>query len=63
MKSHPSHTVINPDPLHDEKNWVTANLSGQIDGTPMKMRVDIPKTLVHPRRLLPIYQRMTDTLN
>jgi Fe-S-cluster containining protein len=51
---------MSPDPLDDEHNWVSANVSGQVGGAPLKMRVDVPKIPVHPGWLLPIYQQMTD---
>lgn len=53
---------MSPNPLDDERNWMTANVSGQIGDASVKMSIPVPKIPVHPSVLLPIYQQMTHSL-
>lgn len=48
------------DALDDSKNWVTGNIEFRSNGQPLELKVTIPKIPIHPQRLLPVLQKMSN---
>ncbi len=48
------------DELDDPSNWVTGNIGFQSGGQPREMKVTIPKIPIHPQRMLPVLQQMSN---
>ena len=48
------------DELEDPSNWVTGNIAFRANGQPREMKVTIPKIPIHPQRLLPVLQQMSN---
>lgn len=43
------------------EDWVTGNITLSIGGTPFDMQLTVPANPVKPHRMLPIFQKMTDS--
>ena len=45
----------------DTTDWVTGEVVLSIDGAPLKMQMTVPATPVKPHRMLPVFQKMTNS--
>ncbi|HNU07734.1 MAG TPA: YkgJ family cysteine cluster protein [Pyrinomonadaceae bacterium] len=41
--------------------WITGNVTLTVNGQPLELQMTVPATPVKPQRMLPIFQRMTDS--
>lgn len=48
------------DELDDPCNWVTGNIAFRVNGQLREMTVTLPKIPIHPRRMLPVLQQMSN---
>jgi Fe-S-cluster containining protein len=46
--------------MTNEQEWVTGEVTLNIDGEPLRMSMTVPAKPVTPRRMLPIFQQMTN---
>ncbi|MGB7069865.1 MAG: YkgJ family cysteine cluster protein [Pyrinomonadaceae bacterium] len=46
----------------DEQNWVTGKVTLAIRGIPVEMELTVPATPVKPHRMLPVFQKMTNSI-
>ncbi len=47
--------------MEEITEWVTGNVTLSVNGQPLEMQMTVPATPVKPQRMLPIFQRMTDS--
>ncbi len=47
--------------MEEITEWITGNITLSVDGQPLEMQMTVPATPVKPQRMLPIFQRMTDS--
>ena len=45
----------------DQSDWVTGELVLSINGEPLKIQMTVPAKPVKPHRMLPVFQKMTNT--